>query len=116
MKNAVDRAVTKHLPLTESTAYTLIALAEPLHGYGIMQKVEVLSQGTVRLGPGTLYGALSALEAAGLVARVGEEDRRKTYKLTDLGIRVIHEHLRRLQILVGAGVAARLWTHEGNPS
>jgi DNA-binding PadR family transcriptional regulator len=116
MKNNTERAVTKHLPLTESTAYTLIALAKPLHGYGIMQKVEMLSQGTVPLGAGTLYGALSALEAAGLIAVVGVEDRRKTYKLTALGIRVIHEHLRRLQILVGAGTAARLWSHGGEAS
>ncbi len=41
-----------YLPLTESTSYILLALAEPLHGYGVMQKVEAMSQGTVKLGPG----------------------------------------------------------------
>ena len=47
----------KYLPLTESTAYILLALSEPLHGYGVMQKVEHISEGTVRIGAGTLYGA-----------------------------------------------------------
>ena len=42
----------KYLPLTESTYYTLLALLEPLHGYGIMQKVDQLSEGTVAVGPG----------------------------------------------------------------
>jgi DNA-binding PadR family transcriptional regulator len=75
-----------------------------------------VSEGTVRIGPGTLYGALSALEAAGLIAKVSEEDRRKTYALTDKGTRVIREYLRRLRILLGAGSDARLCQHEGDPS
>ena len=45
-------------PLTETTFYILIALLEPLHGYGIMQKVIKLSRGRIHLGPGTLYGRL----------------------------------------------------------
>lgn len=51
-----DQKTAKYLPLTEATYYILISLAEPLHGCGIMQNVTELSQGKVRLGPGTLYG------------------------------------------------------------
>jgi DNA-binding PadR family transcriptional regulator len=112
----MEQSIAKHLPLTESTAYTLLSLATPLHGYGIMQKVEALSEGTVRIGPGTLYGALAALEAAALVVRVSEEDRRKTYELTDKGTRVIREYLRRLRILLDAGADAGLCPHEGDAS
>ena len=50
----MDEQTTKYLPLTESTTYILLALSEPLHGYALMQKVEEKSQGTVRIGPGSL--------------------------------------------------------------
>lgn len=99
----------KYLPLTESTAYTLLALAEPLHGYGVMQKVETLSAGTVKIGPGTLYGAFTMLENEGLIVKVGEQDRRKTYSLTDKGRSILKEHLRRLEIFVDSGKITRDW-------
>lgn len=99
----------KYLPLTESTAYTLLALSEPLHGYGVMQKVEQMSQGTVRLGPGTLYGAFTTLESEGLIVKVGEADRRKTYALTEKGKSVLKEHIRRSIILVQNGELTQGW-------
>lgn len=101
----IDRSISKHLPLTESTCYILLALAEPRHGYGVMQKIEEMSEGTVKVGPGTLYGALVALENSGLIIRAGEEDRRKFYKLTGMGREVIEEHIRRSAILVRNGTA-----------
>ena len=51
----------KHLPLTETVYYILLVLFEPAHGYLIMQKVEELSQGEVRMAAGTLYGAIENL-------------------------------------------------------
>ena len=97
---------SRYLPLTESTYYTLLALLEPLHGYGIMQKVDQLSQGTVVVGPGTLYGALSSLEKEGLIVKEREEERRKVYALTDKGRRVLAAQVARLEIMARAGVAA----------
>ncbi len=105
----MSKNIATYLPLSESTAYILLALAEPLHGYGIMQKVEQISQGTVKLGPGTLYGAFSTLEGEGLIIKVGEADRRKTYALTDKGRQVLKEHVRRLQILVENGKSTQGW-------
>lgn len=58
----IDKTIAKYLPLTESTYYILLSLIDPLHGYGIMQKVERISEGTVSIGPGTLYGAFTTLE------------------------------------------------------
>jgi DNA-binding PadR family transcriptional regulator len=101
--------ITKYLPLSESTAYILLALAEPLHGYGVMQMVEQISQETVKLGPGTLYGALTTLEGEGLIIKVGEADRRKTYALTDKGKSVLKEHIRRSEILVKNGAMTQGW-------
>lgn len=101
--------LAKYLPLTETTAYTLLALAEPLHGYAVMQKVEVMSQGTVKLGPGTVYGAFTALESAGLIVKVEEINRRKSYTLTEKGRQVLKEHIRRLQLFVQNGSITRTW-------
>lgn len=101
--------IAKYLPLSESTAYILLALAEPLHGYGIMQKVARISEGTVKLGPGTLYGAFTALESEGLIVKVGEADRRKTYVLTDEGKQLLKEHIRRSALLVENGKTTQGW-------
>ena len=61
-----DDEIKKYLPLTEATYYILLALVEPLHGYGIMQKVEGLSEATVSIGPGTMYGAFTTLDPEGV--------------------------------------------------
>ena len=95
----------KYLPLSESTAYILLALAEPRHGYAVMQWVAEASQGTVEVGPGTLYGAFQTLEKEGLIEKVREADRRKTYALTPKGQAVLREQVRRLEILARVGAA-----------
>ena len=59
--------------LTEAVFYILLSLDRPLHGYGIMQNVEDLSGGRVRLAAGTLYGALSTLTERGWIASLGDE-------------------------------------------
>ncbi len=93
----------KYLPLSEATFYVLAALDEPRHGYAIMQKVTAMSEGDVVIGPGTLYGAFTTLEKQGLIEKVSEEDRRKTYALTAKGLRVLAEHVRRLEVMVRNG-------------
>jgi DNA-binding PadR family transcriptional regulator len=92
--------IDKYLPLTESTYYILLALLEPLHGYGVMQKVEAMSKGMVKIGPGTLYGAFQALEKEGLIVKVGEEERRKIYDLTGKGRQVLKKQVERLALMV----------------
>jgi len=102
--------VLRLLPLTEATYYILLALIEPLHGYGVMQKVEHLSQGAVRVGPGTLYGAFTTLEKQSLIVKVAEEERRKSYALTPLGRQVLLAQIGRLQVMSqrGSEVSGRL--------
>jgi len=100
-------ASAKHLPLTEPTYYIMLALTRPLHGYAVMQRVEELSRGTVKVGPGTLYGALVTLERGKLIHKVGEKGRRKVYALTPLGSRVLEAHGERLRTMARAGSEAR---------
>jgi DNA-binding PadR family transcriptional regulator len=94
-----EKGITKFLPLSEATYYILLSLVEPLHGYGVMQKIESISDGTVNVGPGTLYGAFTTLEKEGLIKMIKEEERRKSYALTATGRQVLTEQIRRLAIM-----------------
>jgi DNA-binding PadR family transcriptional regulator len=99
----MDKNIIRYLPLTVATTYILIALNEPLHGYGVMQKVKVMSEGKVKIGPGTLYGAFTTLESEGLIVKTGEQQRRKLYAITGKGKDVLKEHIRRLEAMVRSG-------------
>ena len=100
----LERKAERFLPLTETSFCILAALSAPRHGYGVMQRVEAASRGRIRLGPGTLYGALTSLLRQGLIERTGETDeggeRRKLYVLTDLGRAVVDAEGRRLVEIV----------------
>ncbi|MCA1858376.1 PadR family transcriptional regulator [Massilia oculi] len=99
----MDLNYATYLPLSEATFYVLAALSEPLHGYALMQKVEAMSEGQVVIGPGTLYGAFTTLEKQGLIEKLSEVERRKTYGLTEKGRLVLAEQVRRLAIMVRNG-------------
>ena len=94
---------TKYLPLTEATYYIMLALVGPLHGYGVMQKVTLLSAGVVELGAGTLYGVLTSLEKEKLIIMLREEERRKVYTLTSRGRAVLRSQIERLEIMTSNG-------------
>jgi DNA-binding PadR family transcriptional regulator len=96
--------LNKYLPLTESTYYIMLALVDPLHGYGVMQKVEEMSRGMVKLGPGTLYGVFSTLETQKLIVKTGEEERRKYYQLTEKGRQVLQNQIERLKVMTENGL------------
>lgn len=102
-ETGLDTDLTKYLPLSEATYYVMAALDEPLHGYALMQKVDAMSEGSVAIGPGTLYGAFAALEKQGLIEKVSEQDRRKTYGLTGKGRLVLAEQVRRLATMLRNG-------------
>jgi DNA-binding PadR family transcriptional regulator len=84
----------------------LSLLRGELHGYAIMQEVEKLTEGAMRLGPGTLYTTLPKLLDAGLVeetaprATEGDDERRRYYRLSYHGRAAVVEETRRLQRLV----------------
>ena len=93
--------------LTEAIYYILLALQEPMHGYGIMQKTSAMSKGRLILSAGTLYGAISNLLEKGWITPCGEtsetEGRRKMYKITDNGQKVLMAEFQRLEELVENG-------------
>jgi len=98
-----DAAVKNYLPMTESMYYILLSLFKPRHGYAIMLHVGVITNGRVRVGPGTIYNSLSRLERDGLIRLVDENERRKTYQATDSGRHVIAAEITRLKELYDNG-------------
>jgi len=98
------------LPLTPPVFHILLALAdEERHGYGIMQDVARQTDDALQLGPGTLYGCLKRMLAAGLVEESDErpdpaldDERRRYYRMTALGKRVVRAEAQRLTSAVMA--------------
>src|SRR5579862_8430870 len=107
-------------PLTPPVFHILLALAdEERHGYGIMQDVEAQTSGTLQLGPGTLYGCLKRMLAAGLIAEGGElpdpalgpgagEERRRYYRIASLGTRAVRAEAQRLAAALDAARSSRV--------
>ena len=93
------------IALTEAVFYILLSLDEPLHGYGIMQNAEALSNGRVRLAAGTLYGALSTLVDKGWIEEVSASGggRKREYRITAAGRSVVEVELARLRELLENG-------------
>src|ERR1043166_7933771 len=101
------------LPLTRPGFHILLALAdEERHGYGIMQDVSKQTDGALQLGPGTLYGCLKRMLAAGLVEESDErrdpaldDERRRYYRMTPLGRRIVRAEAKRLAGAVTVAMA-----------
>ncbi len=103
-------------PLTPAVFHILLALVDgQRHGYGIVQEIDRRSEGTVRMGPGTLYGSIKRMLADGLIVETEQrpdpaidDERRRYYRLTDLGHRVATAEARRLEQLVRIARAKHL--------
>jgi DNA-binding PadR family transcriptional regulator len=93
------------IALTEAVYYILLSLHTPLHGYGIMLKVNDLSSGRVKLAAGTLYGAINTmLEKGWIKALPGEKNsRKKEYEITEAGKKATLNELIRLRELLANG-------------
>lgn len=99
------KAVEVRRPLSPAVLHILLALSDgAAHGYAIKQEAEVRSEGTVRLGPGTLYTAIQRLLDAQLVREAnadqdpanGREAQRRYYELTPRGRRLLNEEVAHL--------------------
>jgi DNA-binding PadR family transcriptional regulator len=89
---------------SEPALYILISLADgPKHGYAMTQDIEAVSG--QRLGPGTLYGAIARLEARRWIEPLPAEERRRPYRLTAAGQRVLRHRLENLRAVARVGRA-----------
>ena len=96
------------IPLTPAVFHIMLALADgEKHGYAIMLEVEAISHDQIKMGPGTLYGSIKRMISSGLIEETKErpdsdldDQRRRYYRLTGLGIAVLNEEANRLATLL----------------
>lgn len=87
----------KFQALTEQMFYILLCLKNECCGMDIMTRVDQLTNGRVRVGPGTLYNLLEQFAEAGFIRQTKVEGRRRSYILTDTGRRILREEYQRLR-------------------
>src|SRR5271166_1782732 len=104
------------LPLTPAVFHIMLAMARgESHGYGIMLEVERLTNGRLNLGPGTLYRSIQRMLLDGLIEETkdlhdseDDDERRRYYVLSQLGLDVAREEARRLESLLNAARERKL--------
>jgi DNA-binding PadR family transcriptional regulator len=102
------------LPLTPVVLHMLLALAgerQGKHGYALAKEVEDVSEGQIRMGPGTLYGSIQRMIDSGLIeesSRRDEDERRRYYRLTPFGRKVLELEIARLHAVIRLARAKNL--------
>ncbi len=112
------------LPLTPAVFHILLALADgERHGYAIMQDVAETTDGGIKMGPGTLYGTIKRLLKAGLIeesdqrpAAKEDDERRRYYRLTGVGQRVVEAEARRYHEMAKLARRKQLLSHLQKPA
>lgn len=96
----MDQHIKKvYVPMTETAFYILLSLRKANHGYGVVQMVEKMTDGAIRLAPGTMYGSLSKMEKDKVIRFLREEDKRKIYEITELGAELLEIEMQRIERL-----------------
>ena len=121
MRRTKPKLPEDQLPLTPAVFHILVALSDgERHGYAIMRQVAADTDGGLQMGPGTLYGCLKRMLAAKLVEESDErpdpeldDERRRYYRITNLGERTVRAEAQRLAASVSAARARRLLRNPG---
>lgn len=94
-----DKIRRIYVPMTETGFYILYCLQQPQHGYGISQQVKQMTGGAVIISPGTMYGTLSKMEKDGLIQFYCEKNKKKLYRITELGQEILNLEIARIERL-----------------
>ncbi|MDO4666483.1 MAG: PadR family transcriptional regulator [Streptococcus sp.] len=94
-----ERLKKIYAPMTETGFYILFCLQKERHGYSITQKVKEMTNNQVVISPGTMYGTLSKMEKDKLIYFVREVEKRKLYKITEIGQSILDNELKRIERL-----------------
>ena len=94
-----ERIKRVYIPMTETGFYILFCLQEEMHGYNVGKKVREMTDGEIVISPGTMYGSLSKMEKDGLIEFVREEEKRKLYRITELGRQILALEQKRIERL-----------------
>lgn len=90
----------KFQTLTEQMFYILLCLQEECYGMDIMEKVRLMSDERVIVGPGTLYNLLENFVEAGMIVETKVEGRKRSYIITQTGMNILAGEYRRLNLLI----------------
>ena len=90
-------------PLTDSSYLILLALLKPKHGYAIMKDISDITNERVSIGPASMYTILKKLLKSDLISLEQDDDRKKVYLITDLGIKKLEEEVERRKLFYLAG-------------
>src|SRR5690554_4475472 len=101
--NGVNNLSYSGSPMTEAMYYILLALINPNHGYQLMAAIESVSNGRIKMGPGTLYGVLTRLQKDKLIEILNDDGRRKTYAITGSGKAALKAEYIRLKNMIQDG-------------
>ncbi|EOL50425.1 PadR family transcriptional regulator [Enterococcus caccae] len=97
-----------YVPMTETGFYILFSLKEERHGYSIIQYVKNLTNQEIIISAGTMYGSLSKMEKDGLIQATKEENRRKSYLITELGNEILLHEINRINRLYKNSIGAKV--------
>jgi DNA-binding PadR family transcriptional regulator len=101
-KTDIDRELEDFGRFSDPALMILISLADgPKHGYAMTE--DIAGMADLRLGPGTLYGAIARLESRGMIEPAGAEDRRNPYRITALGEKALRARLATIQNIARIG-------------
>ena len=111
-----ESRMNAEVPVTPAVYQILLSLADgDRHGYGIMQEVDERTNGEIRLGPGTLYRTIKRLRKAGSIeglevseSKTEDDDRRRFYRITASGRKMLENEVRRLARLVAQAETKRV--------
>jgi len=95
----VEKVIKKYVPMTETAFYILLSLTEPRHGYGIIKRVEEMTNGRLTLGSGTIYGTLTKMQRDDIITIYADEKRKTIYEISDLGKQLMQVEMNRLKEL-----------------
>lgn len=101
--------------LTDAAYYIMLSLLTERHGYAVMQYIEQLTEGELRIGPATLYTLLKKMKASGLIEQVEETERKKDYQLTEAGLTMLQNEIKRRERMASHGLKV-LQEYEGRKS
>lgn len=99
----MNKTISKLSPLTEASYYVLLAVQQPIHGYGIIKTVDEITEGRLVLAAGTLYGVLQNLEKFKCIELIDSSSisrKKKQYKITTLGTQLLHYEITRLKSMI----------------
>lgn len=99
------KLLKSYIPMTETAFYILLALTEPRHGYGITKFVSELTEGRIKLGPGTVYGTLTKMQRDSLIAVYDDTEKKIVYEITETGRDILKAEIERIKLLYSNAVS-----------